>query len=86
MVIGYILRVHPSWMKFVEIGRTLGKPLVMRMNLNQQSSGAQWQVHKHLMKSISPHRRLRRALCRCDVPGDGCKANARSCHWRAADR
>jgi predicted dehydrogenase len=54
LVIGYILRVHPSWMKFVEIGRTLGKPLVMRMNLNQQSSGAQWRVHKQLMKSISP--------------------------------
>jgi predicted dehydrogenase len=54
LVIGYILRVHPSWIKFVEIGRTLGKPLVMRMNLNQQSSGAQWQVHKHLMNSISP--------------------------------
>ncbi len=54
LVIGYILRVHPSWMKFVEVGRTLGKPLVMRMNLNQQSSGAQWEVHKHLMNSISP--------------------------------
>ena len=54
IVIGYILRVHPSWIKFVELGRTLGKPLVMRMNLNQQSSGAQWEVHKHLMQSISP--------------------------------
>jgi predicted dehydrogenase len=54
IAIGYILRVHPSWMKFVEVGKTLGKPLVMRMNLNQQSSGAQWQVHKHLMNSISP--------------------------------
>jgi predicted dehydrogenase len=54
IVIGYILRVHPSWVKFVEIGRTLGKPLVMRMNLNQQSSGAQWEVHKQLMNSISP--------------------------------
>ncbi len=54
IVVGYILRVHPSWMKFVEIGRTLGKPLVMRMNLNQQSSGAQWDVHKNLMNSISP--------------------------------
>jgi len=32
--IGYILRVHPSWKRFVEIGRTLGKPVVMRMNLN----------------------------------------------------
>ena len=54
LVIGYILRVHPSWQKFVEIGRNLGKPLVMRMNLNQQSSGAQWHVHKHLMNSVSP--------------------------------
>ena len=54
IVVGYILRVHPSWVKFVEVGRSLGKPLVMRMNLNQQSSGAQWQVHKHLMNSISP--------------------------------
>jgi predicted dehydrogenase len=54
LVIGYILRVHPSWVRFVEVGRSLGKPLVMRMNLNQQSSGAQWQVHRHLMNSISP--------------------------------
>jgi predicted dehydrogenase len=46
LVIGYILRVHPSWVKFVELGRTLGKPLVMRMNLNQQSSGAQWAAHQ----------------------------------------
>ena len=54
VVIGYILRVHPSWVRFVEVGRSLGKPLVMRMNLNQQSSGAQWQVHRQLMNSISP--------------------------------
>jgi predicted dehydrogenase len=54
VAIGYILRVHPSWAKFVEIGKTLGKPLVMRMNLNQQSSGKQWEVHKRLMESISP--------------------------------
>ena len=54
LVVGYILRVHPSWQRFIEIGRTLGKPLVMRMNLNQQSAGANWQVHKHLMDTISP--------------------------------
>lgn len=54
LVVGYILRVHPAWAKFVEIARTLGKPLVMRMNLNQQSSGAQWHTHKQLMKSMSP--------------------------------
>ncbi len=54
LVIGYILRVHPSWAKLVEIGRTLGKPLVMRMNLNQQSSGPAWTWHKNLMESLSP--------------------------------
>jgi predicted dehydrogenase len=54
LLIGYILRVHPSWIRFVEIGRTLGKPLVMRMNLNQQSSGPFWETHKALMRSTSP--------------------------------
>jgi predicted dehydrogenase len=54
LVVGYILRHHPSWMKFIEVARTLGKPLVMRMNLNQQSSGAAWETHRSLMSSISP--------------------------------
>jgi predicted dehydrogenase len=54
LLVGYILRVHPSWTRFVEIGRTLGKPLVMRLNLNQQSSGSFWAVHKNLMRSTSP--------------------------------
>ncbi|HSU99607.1 MAG TPA: Gfo/Idh/MocA family oxidoreductase [Roseiarcus sp.] len=54
LLVGYILRVHPSWTRFVEIGRTLGKPLAMRMNLNQQSSGSHWRVHKKLMRSTSP--------------------------------
>lgn len=54
LVIGYILRVHPSWEKFVEVARTLGKPLAMRMNLNQQSSGDAWPWHKALMESLSP--------------------------------
>jgi predicted dehydrogenase len=54
LVIGYILRVHPSWAKFVELARTLGKPLAMRMNLNQQSNGPAWNWHKNLMQSLSP--------------------------------
>ncbi len=54
LVVGYILRHHPSWQKFVDIARGLGTPLVMRMNLNQQSSGETWAVHKHLMESLSP--------------------------------
>jgi predicted dehydrogenase len=54
LVVGYILHVHPSWKKFTEIARTLGKPLVMRMNLNQQSSGPNWETHKNLLRSMSP--------------------------------
>ena len=54
LVIGYILRVHPAWQKFIELARTLGKPLVMRMNLNQQSDGDMWTFHKNLMGSMSP--------------------------------
>ncbi len=54
LVIGYILHHHPSWNKLTEIGKTLGKPLVMRMNLNQQSSGSAWETHKQLMQSQSP--------------------------------
>jgi len=54
VVVGYILRHHPAWMKFIEIAQNLGKPLVMRMNLNQQSCAEHWQVHKNLMLSTSP--------------------------------
>ncbi len=54
LVVGYILRHHPSWIKFIEVGKTMGYPLVMRMNLNQQSHGYMWDVHKNLMKSLSP--------------------------------
>ena len=54
LVIGYILRQHPSWIKFVEIARQLGTPLVFRMNLNQQSNGETWEWHKRLLESFSP--------------------------------
>jgi predicted dehydrogenase len=54
LVVGYILRHHPSWIKFIEIAQQLDKPLVMRMNLNQQSQGYMWDVHRNLMKSLSP--------------------------------
>jgi predicted dehydrogenase len=54
LVLGYILRVHPSWIKFIELGQTLGKPLVMRLNLNQQSSGSAWTWHKDLIDSLIP--------------------------------
>ncbi len=54
LVVGYILRHHPSWEKFIDLSHQLGKPLVMRMNLNQQSHGGTWATHLNLMKSLSP--------------------------------
>ena len=54
LVVGYILRVHPSWERFIHEAQQLGKPLVMRMNLNQQSQGNMWTLHRNLMKSLSP--------------------------------
>ncbi len=54
LVIGYILRHHPSWLKLIELARGLGKPLVLRMNLNQQSIGPAWTWHRTLMRTLSP--------------------------------
>ncbi|MEW7007805.1 Gfo/Idh/MocA family protein [Lentilitoribacter sp. EG35] len=54
LVVGYILRHHPSWITLIEKARDLGGPYVFRLNLNQQSSGPTWQTHKSLMKTTSP--------------------------------
>jgi predicted dehydrogenase len=54
LVVGYILRVHPAWVKFIELAQTLGKPLIMRMNLNQQSWGKEWALHKTFIANMPP--------------------------------
>lgn len=54
LVVGYILRHHPSWMRLIEEARALGGPYVFRMNLNQQSTDEQWGIHKALMQTTSP--------------------------------
>ncbi len=54
LVVGYILRHHPSWMRLIAEARALGGPYVFRMNLNQQSSGPTWATHKQLMQTTSP--------------------------------
>lgn len=54
LVIGYILRHHPSWMRLIKEARNLGGPFVFRLNLNQQSTGAEWETHKALMETTSP--------------------------------
>lgn len=54
LVVGYILRHHPSWQRLIAEARALGGPYVFRLNLNQQSSGPTWEVHKALMQTTAP--------------------------------
>lgn len=54
LVVGYILRHHPSWMRLIDEARDLGGPYVFRLNLNQQSDGPTWETHKALMQTTSP--------------------------------
>lgn len=54
LVVGYILRQHPSWQRLIAEARALGGPYVFRLNLNQQSDGPTWETHKALMQTTSP--------------------------------
>ena len=54
VVVGYILRHHASWQRLIAEARALGGPYVFRLNLNQQSSGPTWEVHKALMQTTPP--------------------------------
>jgi predicted dehydrogenase len=54
VIVGYILRHHPSWVKLISLARDLGGPYVFRMNLNQQSVGKTWGTHKALMNTTPP--------------------------------
>lgn len=54
VVVGYILRHHPSWQRLIAEARALGGPYVFRLNLNQQSAGPTWEVHKALMRTTPP--------------------------------
>src|SRR5580700_4547456 len=62
LLVGLGPRHSPTWVRFMELARGLGKPLVMRMNLNQRSIGPAWTWHKNLMKSLPP-------IVDCRVPG-----------------
>src|SRR5690606_36532723 len=54
VVVGYILRHHPSWIRFVELSQGLGNALVMCMDLNKLSECRTCELHSNLMKSLSP--------------------------------
>lgn len=54
LYVGYILMTHPSWSRFIEIAHELGKPLAMRMNLNQQTKGEFYDTLFNIMQVQSP--------------------------------
>ncbi len=54
LVVGYILRHHPSWQRLIGEARALGGPYVFRLNLNQQSKDETWAAHKALMQTTPP--------------------------------
>lgn len=54
LYVGYILMTHPSWIRFIEIAHELGKPLAMRMNLNQQAKGEFYDTLFNIMQVQSP--------------------------------
>ena len=54
LYVGYILMTHPSWNKFTELAHQLGKPLAMRMNLNQQAKGEFYDTLYNIMQVQSP--------------------------------
>ena len=64
LVVGYILRHHPSWIEFIRHARELGPPFVMRMNLNQPILRVRLGDPQAADAEHEPGRRLRRPLSR----------------------
>jgi len=54
LVVGYILRHHPGWVRFIELAHGLGRPLALRISQNQQSTGAHWERQRGMMASTPP--------------------------------
>jgi len=54
LMVGHILRHHPTWIALIDAARDMGPPYVFRLNLNQRSSGPAWDIHKALMQSTPP--------------------------------
>jgi predicted dehydrogenase len=54
VMVGHILRHHPTWKALIAEARAMQGPYVFRLNLNQRSDGDAWKIHKALMQSTSP--------------------------------
>ena len=54
LMVGHILRHHPTWQALIGAARSMAGPYVFRLNLNQRSDGPAWEIHKALMDSTPP--------------------------------
>ncbi len=55
LFVGYILRHHAMWQKFIECARSLGAPYKATFTSNQHSTGEEWQLHKNILNAgLSP--------------------------------
>ncbi len=55
LYIGYILRHHAKWQKFIECARSLGAPYKATITSNQHSTGEEWELHKNILNAgLSP--------------------------------
>ena len=54
VVVGYILRHHPSWQRLIAEARALGRALRLPPQPQPAESGPTWEVHKALMRTTSP--------------------------------
>ncbi len=55
LYVGYILRHHAKWMKFIECAKALTPPVHVTITSNQHSNGEEWELHKNILNAgLSP--------------------------------
>lgn len=55
LYIGYILRHHDKWQKFIDCAKSLTPPVNVTITSNQHSTGEEWQQHKNILDAgLSP--------------------------------
>ena len=81
LVVGYILRHHPSWMKLIAEARKLGGPLCLPHEPQPAVQRPDLGDAQGADADDLADRRLRRALCRRDVPDHRCQGRSRCAAW-----
>jgi len=53
ILVGYVRKHDPLWKAFVDKGKELGSPVVVRFLIDQPSTGDGWRVHQSILKNSS---------------------------------